>query len=116
MRNRLSGLVYRTLLYILPRHLRRSHGQEMERLFVENLVIETRRLGWWGYPYVWLAAMWDVAATSRAERTANVGRPAANNARVSAKGPSPAVMVRLSKFLLLSRSHNDDSELICTSP
>ena len=85
MRSRLSGWIYRTLLYILPRHLRRSHGQEMERLFVENFVIETRRIGGWGYVYVWLAAIWDVAATARAERIANVRRPAPENAHMSAK-------------------------------
>ena len=68
MKHRLAGGIYRLLLYIVPSHLRRSHGQEMQRLFVETLDIEKRRLGWWAYPYVWSATIGDVVTAAGSER------------------------------------------------
>ncbi len=68
MKHRLAHRLYRVLLYITPYHLRRSHFREMERLFIEMLEIETRRLGRLGHPYVWFAAIRDVVAIAAAER------------------------------------------------
>ncbi len=68
MKHRLAGGIYRLLLYIVPSHLRRSHGQEMQRLFVETLDMEKRRLGWWAYPYVWSATIGDVVTAVGSER------------------------------------------------
>ena len=72
MKRRLARRVYRLLLYVAPRHLRRSHGREMERLFAETLEIETRRLGKWGYLFTWFAAIRDVSVSAGADRVGRI--------------------------------------------
>jgi hypothetical protein len=87
---RVSRRVYRALLRLAPNHLRESHGQAMEQLFVDLIESETARRGVIGWIAVWLGASRDLINTSIADRVAWANRegvlPAAGRMR-STLGP-----------------------------
>lgn len=60
MRYPVLRLAYRALLCLIPRELRSTHAKEMERFFAETLDLETRRRGWYGYPFVLWGVLVDI--------------------------------------------------------
>jgi predicted permease len=94
MRHRLSRLLYRSLLRLAPRHLRESHGREMEHLFVEALHLEVDRRGWTAYPYAWWNAVRDTVAL-RLEQRGNSPRIEVPRPRKRSRIESAGESVRL---------------------
>ncbi len=68
MSHRLSRRIYRALLRLAPQHLRESHNQEMEHLFLEALDLEVEQRGWVAYPYTWWQAVRDIAGSRFEQR------------------------------------------------
>jgi hypothetical protein len=61
--------VYRALLKLYPRAFRQEYGEEMTRVFQENLASEGSSFGFW------IRTFWDVVSSATAEHATRENRP-----------------------------------------
>jgi hypothetical protein len=57
---RSSSKIYRGVLCLYPRNLRRDFGEDMLEVFAESLTDAWRTRGTWGLIHAWCLALWEL--------------------------------------------------------